>query len=118
VSEIEVEVSDFDNMIAIWQWLGIQYRSYQETKREKWVLKTEWWELEFCLDMWPWVPEFIEIEWPNQYIVEDIAVQLWFALCEGVFGFADSIYERAGICSCDEVNHWKDLRFDNYPVKK
>jgi hypothetical protein len=39
-------------------------------------------------------------------------------VCDGMFGFADSIYEKAEVCSCDEVNHLKDLRFDNYPVKK
>jgi predicted adenylyl cyclase CyaB len=77
VSEIEVEVSNFDKMIAIWKGLGMQYRSYQETKREKRILETVQWTIDFCIDILPWVSEFLEIEWPNQQIVEYIAVQLW-----------------------------------------
>lgn len=118
VSEREVVVSSFDDMIAIFQWLGMEYRNYQETRREKWVLSTASWEVDFCLDTRPWVPEFLEIEGPDQQIVEEIAIKLWFMVEEGMFGFADSIYEKAGVCSCDEINHWKDLRFDNYPTKK
>jgi len=32
--------------------------SYQETRREKWMLD----DAEVTIDTWPWIPTFIEIE--------------------------------------------------------
>ena len=117
VWETEVIVSNFDDMLGIFKGLGMEYRSYQETKREKRVIQTREGEVEFCLDMRPGVPEFLEIEGPNQSIVEEFALKLWFDISQGMFGYADAVYEKAWICSCYEVNTWKDLRFDNYPGK-
>ncbi len=115
VQEVEVVVSDFDKMITIFKWLGTGYRNYQETKREKRTLQTYQGEVELCLDVRPGIPEFIEIEWPTQEIVENIAMQLWFDIDNGFFWSADLLYEKLGICTAKEINHWENLRFDNYP---
>lgn len=118
ISEIEIEISDFEKTIAIFEWLGIPVRNYQETKREKRIIKTKTGEIELCIDLRPGCPEFLEIEWPNKEITESIATQLWFDIEVWFFGTADFMYEMLGICSRDELNHWKELKFDNYPLKK
>lgn len=115
VQEVEVTLSNFDDMIAIFKWLGVDYKNYQETKREKRSLQTPEGEIELCLDIRPGVPEFIEIEWPNQAIVEHTAQAFGFDISVGFFWSADLIYDMLNICTADELNHWKDLKFDNYP---
>jgi len=115
VQEVECTISDFDTMIAIFQWLGVDYKNYQETRREKRHLYLGNKLVECCLDERPGIPPFIEIEWPDQAIVELVATQLWFSLKTWFFGSADLIYETLGICSARDVNHRKHLSFDTYP---
>lgn len=58
--EIEFQVNDFDAAVAFIKALGMQEKAYQETKREVWV----GYEVEVCLDTWPGLKPFVEIEGP------------------------------------------------------
>lgn len=116
VKEIEVEISDFQDGVSMLKSIWLVQRAYQETKREKWSIQTETWEtMECCIDIRPGCPEFIEIEWPTQELVEKYVLLLWFDLNQWFFGTADFVYEMLGICSRDEINKWDYLTFDNYP---
>jgi predicted adenylyl cyclase CyaB len=115
VSEVECVVSDFDAMIAIFQWLGVDYQNYQETYREKRVYIYQWQEVELCLDRRPGLPAFVEIEWPNQSIVETVSTLYGFNLTQSIFWSADLLYEKLGICTAQELNERKNLTFDDYP---
>ena len=118
VSEVECVVSDFDAMITIFQWLWIDYQNYQETYREKRVYIYQWQEIEICLDRRPWLPEFVEIEWPNQSVVESVSGLLDFDIADGIFGSADLLYEKLGICTAQQLNERKNLTFDDFPKKE
>lgn len=93
VQELECQVSDFDAMVGILQGLGVQYRNYQETTREKRMLTRGDEQIECCLDRWPGLPLFVEIEGPNQSVVEAVVKALGHNLSTGRYGSADLAYE-------------------------
>lgn len=57
-SELEVEVSDFDETNLILQKLGYVPRTFQENFRIEYSLKG----VNFDIDMWPKIPPYMEIE--------------------------------------------------------
>lgn len=87
--ERAVTVSDFDEMVEILKAAGLNYRSYQESKRETWTLG----DVEIVLDEWPWINPYIEIEGPTEASVEETAAKLGFEWSTAVFGSADVIYK-------------------------
>lgn len=50
---------DFDIMKNIFDKMWLKQKAYQETKRE--ILEMNW-EIEFMIDIWPWLNPFIEVE--------------------------------------------------------
>jgi adenylate cyclase class 2 len=87
--ERSVTVSNFDETVEILKAAGLEYRSYQESKRETWKLD----EVEIVLDEWPWINPYIEIEGPTEASVETTAEKLGFDWKDAVFGSADAIYK-------------------------
>jgi len=87
--ERAVTVSDFDETVEILKAAGLNYRSYQESKRETWKLG----DVEIVLDEWPWIKPYIEIEGPTEASVKETAERLGFDWNSAVFGSADAIYK-------------------------
>jgi len=87
--ERAVTVSDFDETVEILKAAGLNYRSYQESKRETWKLG----DVEIVLDEWPWINPYIEIEGPTEASVKETAERLGFDWNSAVFGSADAIYK-------------------------
>jgi len=80
--EIEVEVTSYDDTIAILQETGLTLKSHQESKRETWKLDA----CEIVLDEWPWLDPYIEIEGPDQITVQATAKKLELKWDDAVFG--------------------------------
>jgi len=80
--EIEVEVSNFENTIAILEKTGLNFSSLQESKRETWQLG----DCEVVLDEWPWLDPYIEIEGPDQKAVQATAKKLGLNWDRAMFG--------------------------------
>jgi adenylate cyclase, class 2 len=82
--EISVTVDDFDNAVALLEKIGCPVESYQETRRELWLLG----DIEITIDSWPFVETFVEVEGKSEQAVRDASIQLGFdwskALFEGV----------------------------------
>jgi adenylate cyclase class 2 len=70
MTELEVEVNDFDTMRRILEALGFHHEQVYEKWRETLVLD----DTQFCLDSMPY-GDFLEIEGPKQEI-NNFAVQL------------------------------------------
>ena len=87
--EYEVEVSNFDTMLAILREAGLPPRTFQESKRETWMLG----EVEVVLDEWPWLNRYIEIEGPTEALVEVTAKNMGFDWSDAVFGSVDVAYK-------------------------
>lgn len=88
--EIEVQVSDFDTTIALLQQVGLDYRSFQESRRETWKLG----KVEVVLDEWPWLNPYIEIEGHSEEAVKEVAQQLSLDWSSAVFGQVTSAYKK------------------------
>lgn len=70
--EAMVTVDDFEKACQIIENLGLETKSYQETKREKW----NYGGAEITIDTWPWVPTFVEVEGPSEAAVRKVAADL------------------------------------------
>lgn len=87
--EIEVQVSNFESMLAILAKTDMRQRAYQESRRETWQIG----DVEVVLDEWPWLQSFIEIEGASEERVREVAGQLGFAWEDAVFGAVTQAYE-------------------------
>ncbi len=87
-TEIELEVSDYQKTIDLFEATGMVVYSRQESKRETWVLG----DVEIVIDEWPWLNSYIEIEAPAEDIIKDVAEKLGFHWGDAVFGSVTSAY--------------------------
>jgi len=72
--EVSVIIDDFDKACELIEAIGLPAYSYQETKREKWMLG----DVEITIDTWPWIPTFVEIEGATEESVRSVASRLQF----------------------------------------
>lgn len=109
--EVEVIVSHFEESIAILAAAGLKHGSYQESKRETWLLNNA----EIVLDIWPWLNPYIEIEGPDIKTVKTVAKQLGFLWKDAVFGDVMSAYraQYPHLGLNDTVGNLAEVKFDN-----
>ena len=116
--EVNITIDNFDDGVMFLKGCGLKPTAYQESYRETWVLD----DVEICIDTWPWIPTFIEIEGPTEKSVWDIAKKLGFEKSQAKFGSVDSTYQHYYGVDMDIVNlHTPEIRFDMTPpewVKK
>ncbi|TXG77523.1 CYTH domain-containing protein [Patescibacteria group bacterium] len=86
--EIEVEVSDFMDTVALLEQVGLRAHTQQVTKRENWHIGN----VEVMLDEWPWLKPYIEIEAGSEGELRDMAHKLGFDWSEAVFGDVMAAY--------------------------
>jgi len=101
--EVSVEVSDFNNTCQILEAVGLEAKSYQETKRETWHYKN----CEITLDTWPWIPSVVEIEVESEEAVQQAAAELGFTI--------ENVYQKYYKVTESEVGHWKEITFIPVP---
>lgn len=112
--EIEIKVDDFDRAIALLESTGIKRVAYQETWRAAWVLG----EIEICIDEWPGLNPFIEIEGPDVAQVEAAARGLGFDPARAVFGGVGKIYQSELGLNEHDINNLYEIVFSNPPRAK
>ena len=102
-SEINVEVSDFDSCAQIFLRLGFTRVFYQENKRHLFVLDG----IEFCIDTWPLLAPYLEIEAKNKKKLQ-MGLKILDLIGKDV-GDKDIkiIYKECGI----DLHAYKDLKF-------
>lgn len=88
--EIETTVGSFDAAVGIFEASGWHHTTYQESRRESWMLG----DVEVVIDEWPWIDPYIEIESETEQTVQDVASRLGFDWSEAVFGSTDVIFRR------------------------
>lgn len=110
--EVNVEVSDYDDAILFLKSCGLKIKARQETKREIWRLG----EVEICIDTWPWIPTFMEIEGPTEDSVWETADKLGLDKNRAKFGSVDTTYQHYYGVEPDIVNlHTPEISFDIDP---
>lgn len=88
--EIELEISDFSAMIALFEQVSLPAKSFQESRRETW----QYGEVEVVIDEWPHLRPYIEIEGASEHAVRDAASNLGFDWATAVFGKVTEVYQR------------------------
>ncbi|MBR2708726.1 class IV adenylate cyclase [Candidatus Saccharibacteria bacterium] len=88
--EVNVEVGDYNDAILFLEGCGLRIKARQETLREIWVYG----DVEICIDTWPWIPTFIEIEGPSEELVWETARKLGLKKSQAKFGSVDTTYQH------------------------
>ena len=70
--EIDVEVSDYEKTVKLFESLGFNFDTYQETLRETWELEGA----EIVIDTWPGLLTYSEIEASSEEHVKEVALKL------------------------------------------
>jgi adenylate cyclase class 2 len=109
--EVTIEVSHFDDACAILEAAQLEFKAYQETKRETWKLD----EVEIMIDTWPWIPTYIEIEAPSEEHLKIMAKKLDLPWKDALHGSADGAYQKYYDVTLDEINNWPEVMFGPVP---
>lgn len=107
--EVEITVNDFDTAVQLLKSAGLPPQSFQESKRETWMLG----DVEVVLDEWPWLKPYIEIEASSELLVREAAKQLGFEWSDAVFGDVMAAYrvQYPHLKLSDTVGRLESVRF-------
>ncbi len=111
--EIELIIDDYKKGIDFLIGIGLEQKSYQETKRELWKISG----VDITLDTWPGLKPIVEIEGENEEIVKEVSELLGFDYSEAIFGAIDKVYLKELGMPMDVINdHNPLITFDNPPT--
>lgn len=109
--EITLDISNFEIMCDFLQACGFDSKSYQETKREKWMIG----ESEITIDTWPWIPTFIEIESETEEEIHKVSNLLGFDWTKALHGSVETAYQDLFDVTDDEIDGWEEITFIPVP---
>lgn len=110
--EVNLTVNNYEDAALFMKSCGLQVKAKQETLREIWTYKN----VEICIDTWPWLPTFIEIEGPSEDAVWQVAAELGFKKSDAKFGSVDTTYQHYYGIDTDVVNlHCPEISFNIDP---
>ncbi len=111
IKETEMEVENFDVACEIFTAIGLTVKSYQETKREKWMLG----DVEIVIDTWPWIPPFAEIEAPTEKALRAAVSSLGFDWATASYGGVLTAYQKYFDVTAKEINYCPAITFSLVP---
>ena len=114
LEESEVDISDFALGVEILEKTWLRKTSYQENFREMWVLD----DVEICIDTWPWIPPYVEIEWPNPDAIRHGAEKLGFSLEDAFYGGTEVLYEKYLSIPKEVLIQYPHITFDTPPQRQ
>ena len=88
--EINLVIDDFKKGIDFLEAIGCHRKSYQETRREIWKLD----DVEICIDEWPFLEPFVEVEGKSENEVKTVSKKLGFDYSKAWFCATGLIYSR------------------------
>ena len=109
--ETSVEVNDFEKTCQLLFDIGFIQKSYQETRREKWILDGN----EITIDTWPWIPSFIEIEGNTEKSLRNVIKKLGLKIEEAMHGSVETVYQKHFDVTEDEIDKWESITFVDPP---
>lgn len=109
--EISVTVDSFDKICDFLLAIGMDNKSYQETKRERWELDG----VEVTIDTWPWIPTFVELEGLNEAKLKGVAEMLGLDWDKALHGSVETAYQACYNVSEAEIDSWETITFTPVP---
>jgi len=110
--EVSVIVGDFNASTEFLKSIGLESKSFQETKRESWKLG----DVEIELDTWPWIPSFVEIEAANEGTLKEAAERLGLDYGKATHGSVEPAYQAVYNVTDEEIDGWAEIRFSDVPA--
>lgn len=98
--EICLEVSDFDEAIKFLKTLGFREKSYQETKRELWMLG----DVEVTIDEWPFLEPFVEVEAKSEEAVKNTCQKIGLDYKKALFCPITVLYSMKYSIPCRQID--------------
>ena len=96
-----LKVDNFDNAISLLVTIGCVQKSYQETRRELWILDG----VEITIDEWPFLEPFVEIEGESEVEVGSVAEKIGFDWSQAKFCSVTNLYEEKYGVSKEVINN-------------
>ena len=109
--EITVDVSNFETTCQLLSAIELEEKSFQETKREKWLCDT----IEITIDTWPWIPTFVELEANTEDELKEIVHKLGLDWSQALHGSVETAYQKYYDVTEQEINSWKLITFNPVP---
>ena len=109
--EISLVVEDFETISNLLLAIGLVNKSYQETKREKWLLD----DVEVTIDTWPWIKTFVELEGPSETALQNVALKLGFDWSKASHGSVETAYQAEYNVTEAEIDGWQSITFVPVP---
>ena len=103
MQETEIEVNSFEETNELLEKLGFSFRSYQEKRREKYILNDH----EIDIDTWPKLSPYVEFEGENKEDIENILKILGYSFEDTISCTVDEIYNKIGL----DINNMRELKF-------
>ena len=105
MQETEIRVDSFEETNELLEKIGFFHRSYQEKKREKYILN----EHEIDIDTWPGIPTYFEVEGKDKKDLEEILNILGYSFDDAISCTVDEIYRKIGM----DINNMSELKFED-----
>ena len=102
--EIEVVVDNFEEAHKLLLGMGLSLITYQENKRNSYVLDN----VEIEIDFWPKITAYLEVEGKSVEDVERIVKLLGFTMEQTTALSTNKVYANYGI----DLHSFKELKFD------
>ena len=109
--EVTVIVDDYEQTCLFLDSIGLHRDSYQETKRESWVLNGT----EIELDTWPWIPSFVELEARDEAMLKETAALLAMDWGGALHGSVETAYQAVYDVTEKEIDSWETITFTPVP---
>ena len=100
--EICLTVDNFENAALFLKSIGCAAKGdgHQESMREIWMLDG----VEICIDEWPFLEPFVEVEGENEDAVKGVSEKLGFDYNEALFCAVDTLYSNKYGVTTEHVN--------------
>ena len=104
-----VTINDFEQGRMLLAVLGCREKSYQETKRELWIMG----DVEITIDEWPFLEPYVEVEGRSEQDVQSVAEKLGFEWEKARFCAVGTLYaEKYGVPEERVNNQTPKIVFD------
>lgn len=111
MQEVEIEVSDYKKAIEILELLGCTPLVYAENYREVWKLG----EVEVCIDTWPYLDTYAEVEAVDEALVNEAISLLNWQTQEKSFGAVGKLYMQKFNITIEQFLQNRTLTFNQVP---
>ncbi len=111
--EVMLEITDFEQGVLFLESIGAKRKAYLETLRELSVFDDL--QVDVCIDTWPGLAPFVEIEGTSEEVVKVVVEKLGFDYSQAIFGGVDVKYQIELGIPTKVVNAMPLITFDKPP---